>query len=151
MVAELSSDRVVLGLAFGISAVVMLFVAISSRPRTPLPVLGLALLLGAGLITLSVWRGLTGKVSEAGPVAPAATGRGSPSGQGTCQPSGASLQLSAQNISFSTTCLPSNDVGAISFFVARSLWVEKTTACPCFPGRTRRAHVGDILGTRSDS
>src|SRR5438128_862954 len=117
MVAELSSARVVFGLAFGIPVIIMLFVAIGSRPHTSLPVLAVAFLLGAGLITLSVWTGLTGKESEAGPVAPAGTGGRSPSGQGTCQPRGASLQLFAQNISFSTNCLaaPASQALTIAF------------------------------------
>jgi plastocyanin len=117
MFAELSSDRVVLGLAFGIPVIVMLFVALGSRPRTPLPVVALALLLGAGLVTLSVVTGLTGKASEARLIAPAPTGGGGTTGQATCQPSGASLQLSAQNISFSTTCLaaPANRAFTITF------------------------------------
>jgi len=117
MLAELASDRVVLGLAFGISVIVMLFVAVASRPRTPLPLVALALLLGAGLITLSLWKGLTGKPSEAGPAPPTTTGGGSPGGQGTCQPTGASLQLSAQNLSFSTNCLaaPANQAFTITF------------------------------------
>ncbi len=116
MVAELSSARVVFGLAFGIPVIIMLFVAIGSRPHTSLPVVAVGFLLGAGLITLSVWTGLTGKASEAGPVAPAGTG-GSPSGQGTCQPRGASLQLFAQNISFSTNCLaaPASQALTITF------------------------------------
>ena len=33
MLAELSSDRVVFGLAFGIPVIVMLFVALGSQPR----------------------------------------------------------------------------------------------------------------------
>jgi plastocyanin len=136
MIAELSSAPVLLGIAGGTALIVMLFVFLAARPRTPMPVVGVAFLVGAALITVSVWVGLTGTPStptfaavgaEPTPAGPSGGPGPGPSGGPTpsggpgpgapCQPSGTTLQVVAKDIAFDQTCLaaPAGQAFTIEF------------------------------------
>jgi hypothetical protein len=134
MVAELSSPRVLLGIAGGTALIVMLFVVLAGRARVPLPVVGLAFVAGAALIATTVWVGLSGTpttqllsggspggslppphtVSGPPPTAPPPTGQ--PSGP-ACQPTGTTVEVTALGIAFDTDCLaaPADQAFTLTF------------------------------------
>jgi plastocyanin len=118
MVAELTSPRVLLGIAGGIALIVMLFVALAGRPRVSMPVVSVAFLVGAALVAVTVWAGFRGEPTTqllaGGPpgstapppqttCAPPPPPSGGPGP--ACEPNGTSLQLTAKGIAFDPTCL----------------------------------------------
>jgi plastocyanin len=127
-IAIISSDKVVLALAFGIPVVIAALMVLWSRPRrwqALWALVSLVVIAATAIVAGAAFRGETpgsapaaipASTPSAGPSVPTMPSPAAPS-SAPCQPSGTDLQLTAAGIAFDTDCLaaPAGKAFTITF------------------------------------